>query len=47
MSFSLGELTMIFEKNEKIPDIVTAGGNTIGIRMPKHKFLLEVIERLR
>ena len=45
--FFPGALTIIFEKNDKIPDIVTSGLNSIGVRMPKHKFLLEVIEELR
>lgn len=32
-----GPLTMIFKKSKKIPDIVTAGGDTVAIRMPKDK----------
>ena len=38
---------MIFEKNSKIPNIVTANKSTIGIRIPQNKFLLKVIETLR
>ena len=36
---------MIFDKNDKIPNIVTANLDTIGIRMPNNKFLLELIEK--
>lgn len=42
-----GALTIIFEKNDKIPNIVTANLDTIGIRMPDNKFLLELIEKIR
>ncbi len=31
-----GPLTIVLEKNEKIPDIVTAGLKTVAIRMPSH-----------
>lgn len=33
-AFWPGALTIIVEKNEAVPDIVTAGGKTVGIRMP-------------
>ena len=45
--FFPGALTIVFEKNEKIPGIVTAGLSTVGVRMPKNKFLLELIEFIR
>lgn len=45
--FFPGALTMVFNKNTYIPEIVTGGLDTIGIRMPKNKFLLELIEELR
>lgn len=32
-----GPLTMVLPKKEKIPDITSAGLNTVGIRMPCHK----------
>ena len=44
--FFPGAITLIFEKNEQIPDIVTSGLDTVGIRMPNDKFLLKVIELL-
>ena len=42
--FFPGAITLIFEKNKQIPDIVTSGLDTVGIRMPNDKFLLKVIE---
>ena len=44
--FLPGAITLIFEKNEQIPDIVTSGLDTVGIRMPNDKFLLKAIELL-
>ncbi len=41
-----GPLTLIMEKTELIPDIVTAGLRTVGIRMPGHPVALDLIERL-
>jgi len=41
-----GALTFIFEKNTEagIADEVTAGGNTIGLRMPDSPLALEIIK---
>jgi L-threonylcarbamoyladenylate synthase len=39
-----GSLTMIFKKSSKIPDIVTAGGDTVAIRMPKDKLAQKFIK---
>lgn len=44
--FFPGSLTIIFQKNGIIPDIVTSGLNTVGVRMPNHKMLLELINYL-
>ena len=41
-----GPLTIILEKTALIPDIVTAGLKTVGIRMPGHPVALNLIERL-
>ncbi len=38
-----GPLTMILFKNESIPDIVTAGTDTVGVRCPDHSKTLELI----
>ena len=32
-----GALTLIFEKTELVPDYITSGKNTVGIRIPSHK----------
>lgn len=39
-----GPLTLIFPKSEIIPDCVTAGGETVAIRMPTHPIARAVIE---
>lgn len=38
-----GALTIIFDKSTLVPDILTAGLHTIGIRMPNSKVCLELI----
>ncbi|HSV89257.1 MAG TPA: L-threonylcarbamoyladenylate synthase [Bacteroidales bacterium] len=40
-----GPLTILFPKSKLVPDIVTAGLPTVGIRMPNHKIALELIRR--
>lgn len=40
-----GPLTLVLPKNSTIPDIVTAGLATVGIRMPNHAIALELIAR--
>ena len=40
-----GPLTMVLEKADYIPDIVTAGGPTVGIRIPDHPVALELLRR--
>ncbi len=39
-----GPLTIILPKSEIVPDIVTAGLSTVGIRMPNNKIALELIK---
>lgn len=39
-----GPLTIVVKKKKIIPDIVTAGNDTVAIRMPKHKVALKLIE---
>jgi L-threonylcarbamoyladenylate synthase len=41
-----GPLTIILNKNKVIPDIVTAGLGTVGLRMPNHPVALDLIEKL-
>ena len=38
-----GKLTIIFKKSDLINDLVTGGLDTVGIRMPDYKELLEVL----
>ncbi len=42
-----GPLTIIFEKRNVVPDIVTSGLDTVGIRMPSHPVALELIRKAR
>jgi L-threonylcarbamoyladenylate synthase len=41
-----GPLTLILPKKDIIPDIVTAGQDTVGIRMPDHKLTQELLSIL-
>ncbi|MCX7945180.1 MAG: L-threonylcarbamoyladenylate synthase [Deltaproteobacteria bacterium] len=40
-----GPLTIVLPKSEKVPDIVSSGLPTVGIRMPDHRIALELIRR--
>jgi L-threonylcarbamoyladenylate synthase len=40
-----GPLTLVLEKAPAVPDIVTAGLPTVGVRMPAHPVALELIRR--
>lgn len=42
-AFWPGPLTMVLPKAAEIPDIVTAGGPTVGVRWPSHPFIQAVI----
>ena len=42
-AFWPGPLTLVFPRSEAIPDIVTAGGGTVGVRWPSHPFIQAVI----
>jgi len=39
-----GPLTILLDKSEIVPDVVTAGLGSVCIRMPNHKVALEIIE---
>lgn len=43
-SFWPGSLTLLFKKSKCIPDIVTAGLDTVAIRMPKNDIALKLIK---
>lgn len=42
-----GLVTFILKKNEKVSNLITAGNDTVGIRIPNNKDLLEIIRRLK
>jgi len=42
-SFWPGPLTVVLPRSDEIPDIVTAGGQTVGVRWPRHALVTEVI----
>lgn len=41
-----GKVTVIFHHKEKLPKILTAGKNTLALRVPDNKFLLELLSKL-
>ena len=43
-AFWPGPLTLVLPKAENIPGIVTAGGGTVGVRLPNHPFMQELIK---
>ncbi len=45
-TFWPGSLTLVLEKSEVIPDVVTAGKSTVGIRMPNHPVTRELLSKL-
>lgn len=42
-AFWPGSLTLLFKKNNCVPDIVTAGLNTVAIRMPKNNIAINLL----
>jgi L-threonylcarbamoyladenylate synthase len=42
-AFWPGPLTLVLPRAEAVPDVVTAGGSTVGIRWPSHPFIQAVI----
>jgi L-threonylcarbamoyladenylate synthase len=42
-SFWPGPLTLVLQKSAEVPGIVTAGGETVGVRWPSHPFIQAVI----
>ena len=44
-TFWPGPLTLILPKTEHVPDIVVAGGPTVGLRMPSHPLCMEFLNR--
>ena len=44
--FSPGPVTFVLPKKNNIPDIVTAGGDTVAVRIPAHPLTLELLRLL-
>ncbi len=45
-TFWPGPLTLLLQKQNTIPDIVTAGSNRVAIRVPNHPLTLQLLEQL-
>ena len=41
--FFPGPLTLVVKKNKNIPDVLTSGTDYVGVRMPKNKTALRII----
>lgn len=41
-----GPLTLVLSKSSRVPDIVTSGLDTVGVRMPAHPMALELLRSL-
>ncbi len=41
-----GPLTLVMQKSSRVPDIVTSGLDTVGVRMPAHPMTLELLRSL-
>ncbi len=39
-----GPLTLVVKKSDKVPDIVTSGLDTVGLRVPSHPMTLELLQ---
>ncbi len=44
-AFFPGPLTIILKKKDIVPNIVTAGGDTVGVRMPSGKIALKLVQK--
>lgn len=42
-----GDLTLILNRNEKVPSILTAGIDTIGVRIPDNEIALKILESFK
>jgi L-threonylcarbamoyladenylate synthase len=41
-----GSMTLVLKKDSKIPDLITAGKDTVAVRIPKHLTALELLKQL-
>lgn len=44
-AFWPGPLTLVFSKNQRVPDLVTSGLPTVAVRIPRHPLALELIRQ--
>lgn len=44
LAFWPGPLTLVFKKNKNVPDIITAGLSTVGVRMPSNATARKLLE---
>ncbi len=42
-----GSLTLVVPKHSRVPDVVTAGGSTVGIRVPAHPVALALLQAVK
>lgn len=45
-AFWPGSMTLVLKKNPIIPDIITAGKDTVAVRIPNHPVTLELLQKL-
>jgi len=45
-AFWPGSLTILLNKNNAVPDLITAGKNTVAVRIPNHPVTLDLLEQL-
>lgn len=45
-AFWPGSMTLVLKKSKKIPDIITAGKDTVAVRVPNHIVTLELLRQL-
>jgi L-threonylcarbamoyladenylate synthase len=45
-AFWPGAMTLVLKKNAKIPDLITAGKDTVAVRVPNHPVTLKLLQQL-
>lgn len=45
-AFMPGPLTLVLKKRDNISSVLTAGSDTVGVRIPKNKIALSILDRL-
>ncbi len=43
-AFWPGPLTLVLPKSDRVPDVITAGGDTVAVRMPAHPIALRLLQ---